>query len=63
MLIHHKYEHKQILSIHNLTFMKILVIGAANMGFTYAEGMSKSKLLRKRNIMGVKTPQKKNWKS
>lgn len=31
--------------------MKILVIGAGNMGFTYAQGMSKSKLLKKKNIM------------
>lgn len=31
--------------------MKILVIGAGNMGLTYAEGMSKSRLLKKRNIM------------
>ncbi|WP_372755854.1 pyrroline-5-carboxylate reductase [Mariniflexile sp.] len=31
--------------------MKVLVIGAGNMGLTYAEGMSKSKLLNKRNIM------------
>ena len=31
--------------------MKVLVIGAGNMGLTYAEGMSKSKLLRKKNIM------------
>lgn len=31
--------------------MKILVIGAGNMGLTYAEGMSKSKLLKKKNIM------------
>ncbi len=31
--------------------MRILVIGAGNMGYTYAEGMSKSKLLKKRNIM------------
>ena len=31
--------------------MKILVIGAGNMGLTYAEGMSKSKLLNNRNIM------------
>ncbi|MEZ5007545.1 MAG: pyrroline-5-carboxylate reductase [Chitinophagales bacterium] len=31
--------------------MKILVIGAGNMGLTYAEGMSKSKLLNKKNIM------------
>ncbi|MEW4925225.1 pyrroline-5-carboxylate reductase [Algibacter sp. 2305UL17-15] len=31
--------------------MRVLVIGAGNMGLTYAEGMSKSKLLKKRNIM------------
>ncbi len=31
--------------------MKVLVIGAGNMGLTYAQGMSKSKLLKKRNIM------------
>ncbi|MEP3836808.1 MAG: pyrroline-5-carboxylate reductase [Algibacter sp.] len=31
--------------------MKVLVIGAGNMGLTYAEGMSKSKLLKRRNIM------------
>lgn len=31
--------------------MKVLVIGAGNMGLTYATGMSKSKILRKRNIM------------
>ncbi|TPN84502.1 pyrroline-5-carboxylate reductase [Aquimarina algicola] len=31
--------------------MKILVIGVGNMGLTYAEGMSKSKLLKKKNIM------------
>ncbi|MFS4415272.1 pyrroline-5-carboxylate reductase [Maribacter sp. 2307ULW6-5] len=31
--------------------MKILVIGAGNMGLTYAEGMSKSKLLKRHNIM------------
>lgn len=31
--------------------MKILVIGAGNMGLTYAEGMSKSELLKKTNIM------------
>jgi pyrroline-5-carboxylate reductase len=31
--------------------MKILVIGAGNMGLTYAEGMSKSSLLDKENIM------------
>lgn len=31
--------------------MKVLVIGAGNMGLTYAEGMSKSKILKKRNIM------------
>ena len=31
--------------------MKVLVIGAGNMGLTYANGMSRSKLLKKRNIM------------
>lgn len=31
--------------------MKVLVIGAGNMGLTYAQGMSKSKFLKKRNIM------------
>ena len=31
--------------------MTVLVIGAGNMGLTYAEGMSKSKLLKKKNIM------------
>ncbi|MFI0430128.1 pyrroline-5-carboxylate reductase [Mariniflexile sp. HMF6888] len=31
--------------------MKVLVIGAGNMGLTYAEGMSKSRLLKKKNIM------------
>jgi pyrroline-5-carboxylate reductase len=31
--------------------MKVLVIGVGNMGLTYAEGMSKSRLLKKRNIM------------
>ncbi|MDO6758799.1 pyrroline-5-carboxylate reductase [Tamlana sp. 2_MG-2023] len=31
--------------------MKVLVIGAGNMGLTYAEGMSKSKLLNNNNIM------------
>jgi pyrroline-5-carboxylate reductase len=31
--------------------MKLLLIGAGNMGLTYAEGMSKSKLLDKKNIM------------
>lgn len=31
--------------------MKILIIGAGNMGLTYAEGMSKSKLLNKSKIM------------
>ncbi|WP_242204756.1 pyrroline-5-carboxylate reductase [Aestuariivivens insulae] len=31
--------------------MKVLVIGAGNMGLTYAEGMVKSKLLKKKNIM------------
>ncbi|SHJ34767.1 pyrroline-5-carboxylate reductase [Arenibacter nanhaiticus] len=31
--------------------MKVLVIGAGNMGLTYAQAMSKSKLLKKRNLM------------
>ncbi|MBC2840344.1 pyrroline-5-carboxylate reductase [Robiginitalea sp. SC105] len=31
--------------------MKILVIGAGNMGLTYAQAMSKSRILKKRNIM------------
>lgn len=31
--------------------MRVLVIGAGNMGLTYAEGMSKSKLLKKKHIM------------
>jgi len=31
--------------------MKLLVIGAGNMGLTYAMGMARSKLLKKRNIM------------
>ncbi len=31
--------------------MKVLVIGAGNMGLTYAEGMSKSELLKNNNIM------------
>lgn len=31
--------------------MKVLVIGAGNMGLTYAQGMSKSRLLKKKNIM------------
>lgn len=31
--------------------MRVLVLGAGNMGFTYAEGMSKSKLLKKKDIM------------
>lgn len=31
--------------------MQVLVIGAGNMGLTYAEGMSQSKLLKKKNIM------------
>jgi pyrroline-5-carboxylate reductase len=31
--------------------MKVLVIGAGNMGLTYAEAMSRSKLLKKRNLM------------
>ena len=39
--------------------MKILVIGAGNMGLTYAEGMSKSKLLKKKNIMVLDTSEAK----
>ena len=31
--------------------MRVLVIGAGNMGLTYAKGMSKSGVLKKRNIM------------
>lgn len=31
--------------------MKVLVIGAGNMGLTYSEGMSKSPLLNKKNLM------------
>lgn len=31
--------------------MKVLVIGAGNMGLTYAEGMVKSSLLNRRNLM------------
>lgn len=31
--------------------MKVLVIGAGNMGLTYAEGMAKSSLLNHRNLM------------
>ncbi|MEH6679149.1 MAG: pyrroline-5-carboxylate reductase [Sediminicola sp.] len=31
--------------------MKVLVIGAGNMGLTYAEAMSRSKLLKKRKLM------------
>lgn len=31
--------------------MKLLVIGAGNMGLTYAEGMAKSNLLKNKNIM------------
>jgi pyrroline-5-carboxylate reductase len=39
--------------------MKVLVIGAGNMGLTYAEGMSKSKLLKKENIMVLDTSEEK----
>src|SRR5660398_191289 len=31
--------------------MRVLVIGAGNMGLTYAEGMSKSSLLNRHNLM------------
>lgn len=39
--------------------MRVLVIGAGNMGLTYAEGMTRSKLLKKRNIMVLDKSQKK----
>ncbi|MCM4170681.1 pyrroline-5-carboxylate reductase [Arenibacter sp. TNZ] len=39
--------------------MKVLVIGAGNMGLTYAESMSKSKLLKKRNLMILDNSQEK----
>jgi pyrroline-5-carboxylate reductase len=39
--------------------MKVLVIGAGNMGLTYAEGISKSKLLKKKNIMILDTSEEK----
>jgi pyrroline-5-carboxylate reductase len=39
--------------------MKVLVIGAGNMGLTYAEGMSKSTLLKKKNIMVLDTSEEK----
>jgi pyrroline-5-carboxylate reductase len=39
--------------------MKVLVIGAGNMGLTYAKGMSKSKLLKKENIMVLDSSQEK----
>lgn len=39
--------------------MRVLVIGAGNMGLTYAEGMSKSKLLKKRNIMVIDSSEEK----
>ena len=39
--------------------MKVLVIGAGNMGLTYAEAMSKSKLLKKRNLMILDSSQEK----
>jgi pyrroline-5-carboxylate reductase len=39
--------------------MKVLVIGAGNMGLTYAEGMSKSKLLKKEHIMVLDTSEEK----
>ena len=42
--------------------MKVLVIGAGNMGLTYAQGMSKSRLLKKRNIM-VLDKSVRNWRS
>lgn len=39
--------------------MRVLVIGAGNMGLTYAEGMAKSPLLKKRNIMILDTSEEK----
>lgn len=39
--------------------MKVLVIGAGNMGLTYAEGMSKSQLIQKHNIMVLDTSEAK----
>jgi pyrroline-5-carboxylate reductase len=39
--------------------MKVLVIGAGNMGLTYAEGMSKSKLLKRKNIMVLDSSEEK----
>jgi pyrroline-5-carboxylate reductase len=39
--------------------MKILVIGAGNMGLTYAQGMSKSSLLKGNNIMMLDTSDEK----
>lgn len=39
--------------------MKVLVIRAGNMGLTYAKGMSKSKLLKKENIMVLDTSEEK----
>lgn len=39
--------------------MKVLVIGAGNMGLTYAEGMSKSDLLSNENIMILDTSDEK----
>ncbi|NNF19697.1 MAG: pyrroline-5-carboxylate reductase [Flavobacteriaceae bacterium] len=39
--------------------MTVLVIGAGNMGLTYAEGMSKSPFLKKRNIMILDTSEEK----
>ncbi|QTE21683.1 pyrroline-5-carboxylate reductase [Polaribacter cellanae] len=39
--------------------MKVLVIGAGNMGLTYAQGMSKSKLLKKKNIMVLDSSEEK----
>jgi pyrroline-5-carboxylate reductase len=44
-------HNQKIRIILNRNKMKILVIGAGNMGLTYAQGMSKSKLLKKKNIM------------
>lgn len=41
--------------------MRVLVIGAGNMGLTYAQGISKSKMMKKRNIMILdKSPERMN---
>mgnify|MGYP003561818849 CR=1 FL=1 len=39
--------------------MKVLVIGAGNMGFTYAEGMANSELIGRRKLRIYDTDPKK----